>query len=85
MTARFGYHVSEASFFPTQFTDSGLFDGLTNRKGSSVSASRQILPGTDLNFTLFKSDDLRGGLPVFGRSVRNSDRVRLQSHIVVKF
>ncbi len=81
----FGYYVSEANFFPAQFTDSDLFDGRTNRKGFTVYASKQILPGTDLNFTLFKSDELRSGLPVFARSVSNGDRVRLQTDLVVKF
>ncbi len=81
----FGYYEVEANFFPAQFTDSDLFDGFTNRKGFTVYGSRQILPNTDLNVTLFKSSELRSGLPVFARSVGNADRIRLQTDIVVKF
>ncbi len=81
----FGYYEAEANYFPAQFTDSDLFDGFTNRKGFTVYGSRQILPGTDLNLTLFSSQELRSGLPVFARSVGNADRLRLQTDIVVKF
>jgi len=81
----FGYYALEANFFPARFTDSDLFDGLTNRKGFTVYGSRQILPGTDLNITLFQSNELRSGLPEFARSVRNADRLRIQTDIVVKF
>lgn len=81
----FGYYLSEANYFPAQFTDSDLFDGRTNRKGFTVYGSRQVLPNTDLNVTLFKSDELRSGLPTFETSVRNADRIRLQTDIVVKF
>ncbi|MCP3985089.1 MAG: hypothetical protein GY723_11920 [bacterium] len=81
----FGYYAVEANFFPAQFTDSDLFDGRTNRKGFTLYGSKQILSGTDLNITLFQSNELRSGLPVFASSVRNADRLRLQTDLVVKF
>lgn len=81
----FGYYRLEANFFPAQFIDSDLFDGKTNRKGFTFYGSRQILPGTDLNITLFKGEELHGALPVYASSVKDADRIRLQTDIVVKF
>lgn len=80
-----GYYQLEANFWPAQFTDSDLFDGLTNRKGWTVYGGRQILPNTDLNVTLFVSDELESRIPVYATSLRNADRVRLQTDLVVKF
>lgn len=80
-----GYYRLEANFWPAQFTDSDLFDGRTNRQGWTVYGGRQILPDTDLNVTLFLSEDLETRLPAFATSVRNAERIRLQTDIVVKF
>ncbi len=81
----FGYYALEANFFPAAFTDSDLFDGFTNREGFTVYGLRELMPGMDLNVTLFKSDELRGALPIFARSAGNADRIRLQTDIVVAF
>lgn len=79
-----GYYRVEANFWPAQFTDSDLFDGETNRKGWTFYGSRQILPNTDLNVTLFWSDSLRTSNG-FETSLNRSERVRLQTDLVVKF
>ncbi len=80
-----GYYELEANFWPSQFTDSDLFDGVTNRKGWTVYAARQIFTNTELNLTLFSSDEIEDSVPPFEDSVANADRFRLQTDIVVKF
>jgi hypothetical protein len=83
-----GWYRVEANFWPAQFTDSDLFDGYTNRKGWTFYVSRQIAKATDLNVTLFKSNDIRQAAAPGGPyddSVGGSDRWRLQTDVVVKF
>jgi hypothetical protein len=80
-----GYYELEANFWPAQFVDSNLFDGRTNGKGWTFYGSREILPHTDLNVTLFYSDELEDEIPPFGQSVANAKRYRLQTDLVVKF
>jgi hypothetical protein len=75
----------EANAFPAQFVDSDFLDGFTNREGFAFSGSRQILPNTDLNVTLFASDAIEDALPDFEESVAGSDRLRLQTDVVVSF
>jgi hypothetical protein len=80
-----GYYELEANFWPSQFIDSDLFDGVTNRKGWTLYAARQLFTNTELNLTLFSSDELEDDVPPFDDSVANADRFRLQTDIVVKF
>jgi hypothetical protein len=80
-----GYWQLEANFWPAQYTDSDLFDGFTNRKGFAFYGAREILPGTELNLTLFMSDELEDDLPGFEESVGDADRLRLQTDLIVKF
>lgn len=77
-------HV-EANAFPSQFIDSDFLDGVTNREGLSVWGSRRILPNTDFNVSLFWSDAIEDALPDFADSVAGSDRLRLQTDVVVSF
>ncbi|UCG52802.1 MAG: putative porin [Candidatus Latescibacterota bacterium] len=86
-TIKFGvawYHV-EANAFPSQFIDSDLLDGHTNRKGVMVYGDRQVFKGTDFGFKLFASDAIKDDLPGFEDSVENSERTRLQVDLVYKF
>jgi hypothetical protein len=80
-----GYFSFEANFWPAQFTDSDLFDGFTNRKGWAFYGAREILPNTELSVQLFFSDELRPSTTSFPASVSNSDRLRLQTDLIVKF
>jgi len=80
-----GYYHIEANFWPAQFMDSDLSDGVTNRSAWTIYGSKQVLPNTDLAVTLFWSDELRGSLPDFEESASNAERVRLQTDIIVKF
>jgi hypothetical protein len=80
-----GYYQIEANFWPGQFVDSDIFDATTNRKAWTLYAGRQILPNTELNVTLFWSDDLETELPLYAVGTRGADRVRLQTDVVVKF
>ena len=80
-----GYWWIEANAFPSQFIDSDLFDGETNRKGWAFWGVRQILPSTDLGVTLFVSDAIEDALPAFEQSVAGSDRIRLQTDLQVSF
>src|SRR5690606_107646 len=77
-------HV-EANAFPSQFIDSNFLDGVTNREGFSIWGSRQILPNTNLNVSLFASDAIEDALPDFADSVEGSDRLRFQTDLVVAF
>jgi hypothetical protein len=80
-----GYFSFEANFWPSQFTDSDLFDGFTNRKGWAFYGSREILPNTELSVQLFVSDELRPSTTSFPTSVSGADRLRLQTDLLVKF
>ena len=80
-----GYWHIEANAFPSQFIDSDLFDGVTNREGFAVYGSRSILKNTDLNLSVFISDEIESALPVFVDSVPDADRVRVQADLVFSF
>jgi len=80
-----GYWSIEANAFPSQFIDSDLFDGLTNRKGWAIYGSRSVWKNTDLNVTAFLADEIEAAVPPFGDSVPNADRVRIQADLVFKF
>ena len=81
----FSYLYLEANAFPSQFVDSDFLDGVTNREGFSVWGSRQILPNTDFNVSLFVTDAIEDELPDFEDSVEGSERLRLQTDVVVSF
>jgi hypothetical protein len=80
-----GYWHIEANAFPSQFIDSDLFDGRTNREGWAAYLSRSVWKNTDLNLTAFWSDEIENDLPAFADSVPNAERVRLQADLVFKF
>jgi Putative porin len=85
-----GYYHVEANFSPSQFTDSDLFDGFTNREGFLVYLARELFPNTELNLTFFSGDAIEDG-PAFdigtltGTGVTSAERYRLQTDLVVKF
>lgn len=85
----FGYWQVEANAFPSQLVDSNLHDGRTNRRGFAAYAGREIWEGTQLNLTLFGSDELEDldDLPDASRepSVEGAERLRLQADVVVRF
>jgi hypothetical protein len=81
----FAWMHIEANAFPSQLIDSDFLDGVTNREGFSVWGSRQILPNTLFHVSLFVSDSLEGALPDFADSVDGSERLRLQTDMVVTF
>lgn len=80
-----GYWWLEANAFPSQFVDSDLFDGRTNKKGFAVYGSKQVLKNTDFNLTVFWSEPIENTLPAFEESVDRGDRVRLQADLQFKF
>jgi hypothetical protein len=79
-----GYYRLEADFAPALYVDSDLTDGITNRKGWAFYGTRQVLPNTELSLSLFLSDPLDES-PVFATSLAGSERLRLQTDVVVKF
>jgi hypothetical protein len=79
-----GYWHVEANAFPSMFIDSDFLDGRTNREGFAFYGSRQILDNTELKLTLFVIDEIQDEAP-FLSSVRNAERMRLQSDIVFTF
>jgi hypothetical protein len=80
-----GYLRLEANFWPGQFSDSDILDGITNRKGWVAYGSRELMPNTDLNLTVFVSDPIEDAVGTFENSVNLSDRVRLQADLMVRF
>lgn len=80
-----GYWHIEANAFPSQFIDSDLFDGVTNREGWAAYASRQIWKNTDVNLTAFFSDEISTGTSALDESVSNAERIRIQADLVFKF
>lgn len=79
-----GYYHIEANAFPSQFIDSDLLDGFTNRQGPVVYGSRQLFKNTDFNVTVYSSDAIETA-PEFAESVQNSERIRWILDIVGKF
>jgi hypothetical protein len=80
-----GYYHMEANYWPAQFMDSDITDGITNRAGWHVYGKREVLPNTDLSVELLWDEPIRTSLPDFDNSVPNSERVRLRTDIIVKF
>jgi hypothetical protein len=80
-----GWFQIEANAFFSQFIDSDLFDGTTNRKGLAVYASRELLPGVEASLTTFWSRPIDDSLPAFENSVPNAYRVRVQADMQFKF
>lgn len=79
-----GWWHLEANAFPSQFVDSDLLDGFTNREGWTFYAVRQLFKSTDLKVELFGSGPIREG-SAFATSVAGSDRLRFRTDIDVKF
>jgi hypothetical protein len=77
------FHI-EANAFPSQFTDSDLLDGRTNREGLLIYGSRQVMKSTDVDVQLFGSNAIETD-PAFVDSVKDSERARLQVDLVYKF
>jgi hypothetical protein len=89
-----GYFWIEANAGPSRYIDSDLFDGRTNQKGWSIYGAKQILSNTDLKFTLFFGEPLRDdimildseGVPqLYEPALEDSDRIRLQTDVIVEF
>jgi hypothetical protein len=79
------YLHMEANAFPSQFTESDFLDGVTNREGLAFWGVRQILPSTDLQVTVYMSQEIEDALPAYQDSVAGSERLRLQTDLVVGF
>jgi hypothetical protein len=79
-----GYFWIEANAAPGQIMESDLFDGQTNRKGWEIYGAREIYSHTDLKLTLRISEALDDDI-TWVNAVRNSDRVRLQTDVIVWF
>jgi hypothetical protein len=78
------YFWIQANAVPAVFTDSDLFDGTTNSKGWAIYGAKQVLENTDLKFALFLKEPLDDDI-LHVPSVLNSDRIRVQTDVVVKF
>jgi hypothetical protein len=77
------YHI-EANAFPSQFIDSDLLDGFTNREGVLFFLAKTVMKDTDLGLQFFRSDAIETG-EGFGESSKNSKRNRLQIDMIYKF
>lgn len=85
LTVGGGYYYLEANAFPSQFIDSDLLEGFTNRKGFLAYLSKQIMRGTTFALTFFQSDAIATTLPDYGPSVKDSERFRTQVDLVYTF
>jgi hypothetical protein len=83
------YFLIEANAGPAQLIDSDLLDGRSNRKGWAIYGAKRILRYTDLKFTLFLGEPLVDDILIDGEpyvpALEDSDRIRLQSDVVVEF
>jgi hypothetical protein len=77
------YHI-EANAFPSQYIDSDLLDGHTNRQGPLVYLQRRVLSSTDFKVQLFNSDAIDKD-PVYKDSIKNSKRTRIQVDLIYIF
>lgn len=85
-----GYYHVEANFSPSQFTDSDLFDGFTNREGFLVYLTRELFSNTEFSMTLFSGDAIKDDAAfdigaLTGTGVSSAERLRLQTDLAVKF
>jgi hypothetical protein len=78
------YFWIQANAVPAIFTDSDLFDGTTNAKGWSIYGTKQVFANTDLAFKLFLKEPLDDEI-LHAPAVVDSDRIRIQTDVVVKF
>jgi len=78
------YAYLEANSFPSQFVDSDLFDGRTNRKGWVWDVTKRVMKNTDASITAFLSDSIErsGG---YDNSQTGAKRFRLQGNLVWSF
>jgi hypothetical protein len=79
-----GYHI-EANAFPSQFIDSDLLDGRTNREGLLIYLAKTVMKNTDLGLQFFRSDAIEVDPSLVEASVKNSKRNRLQIDLLYKF
>ena len=79
-----GYWHIEANAFPSMFIDSDLFDGFTNREGFAFYGAREVAKNTELNLTLFWSEEIEDD-PAFAVSTMEGERLRLQADLIFKF
>lgn len=84
--AQFGasYYYTEANAFPSQFIDSDVLDGVTNRDGFLASFAKTVSKTADVGVTVFYSDAIQDG-PEYATSVKDSERLRTQVDLAVKF
>jgi hypothetical protein len=78
------YAWMEANAFPSQFIDSDLHDGVTNRKGFVWGLTKTVYKNTDLSATAFLMDPIKTN-GAYLNSLAGSDRFRLQANVVYSF
>jgi hypothetical protein len=79
------YYEIQANVWPSQFTESDLFDGFTNRKGWAFYAVRQVFTNTELSVALLRSFEIEDDQPTYDDSLVNAERFRLQTDLLVRF
>jgi hypothetical protein len=83
------YFWIQANAVPAVFTDSDLFDGTTNAKGWAIYGAKQVYTNTDLKVKLFLKEpldpDIFSDADEWYAAVEDSDRIRIQADVVVKF
>ena len=78
------YYYVEANAFPSQFIDSDLLEGHTNRRGPMIYLTRYVLKGVDFKFTGLVLDAIETSSD-FAVSVKNSERARFIFDLVYNF
>ena len=83
-----GYFRVEPNGVISPFTDSDLFDGMTNVKGYYVGLARILARGVELRLLVSRTDALRttgGAAGPFPGSLADRDRLRIQADAIVAF
>ena len=78
------YAWMEANAFPSQFVDSDIHDGVTNRKGWVWAATRTLASHTDFTVTAFLMEPIETS-GAYVNSLAGSERFRLQANVVYGF
>ncbi|MCP3984070.1 MAG: hypothetical protein GY723_06755 [bacterium] len=79
-----GYFRIEANAWPGQFVDTPLLAGRTNQQAYMAQAVREILQNMDLKLSLFVGEPIETS-SAFANSLSGSDRILLQTDLIVRF
>lgn len=78
------YYQIQANAFPSQFIDSDILDGVTNRDGFMAFLAKALTKNAEFGITALYSDAIQDE-SAFATSVKDSERLRTMVDLSVKF